>query len=166
MLALSLWRPWPWTFFHAGKRAENRSWPLPKWAIDRDIAIHAAQKFDQDALNKMRSFEFSEAACDVPATGHPTGIVGVFRFNEASFEYTHPDDSSLHGLGAPVASQPGDFDYNEPDPWAFGPYVWPVDDVRELPVPIPCRGYQKLWRLPADVECQVREQLARKSSGR
>ena len=77
MYALSLWRPWSWTFFHGGKRVENRPWPLPGWAKDVPIAMHAAQRFDQIALRNMRHGRFGEAGKAVPATGHPTGIVGV-----------------------------------------------------------------------------------------
>jgi len=32
------------------------------------------------------------------------------------------------------------------------------DDVRRLSRPVPCRGMQGLWELPADVERRVREQ--------
>lgn len=47
MLALSLWRPWPWSFFHADKRIENRSWPIPTWAIGVPIAMHATKRLDE-----------------------------------------------------------------------------------------------------------------------
>jgi hypothetical protein len=140
LLALSLWRPWPWAFFHAGKRVENRSWPLPRWAMGKDIAMHAAQRFDNEALQQMRAGEFGDAARAVPVTGHPTGIVGVFRFDEESWQY-------IEKL------------YSEPDPWSFGPHVWPVNNIIELARPIPCRGYQKLWRVPEDVRDAVRAQL-------
>jgi hypothetical protein len=32
-------------------------------------------------------------------------------------------------------------------------------DVRVLPEPVPCRGRQRLWRLPEDVDAKVRAQL-------
>jgi hypothetical protein len=32
-------------------------------------------------------------------------------------------------------------------------------DVRALATPVPCRGYQAFWTLPADVAARVEEQL-------
>lgn len=37
------------------------------------------------------------------------------------------------------------------DPWAGGPWCWVVGEVKLLPEPIPFRGMQGLWPLPADV---------------
>lgn len=102
----------------------------------------------------MRAGHFNSAATDVPATGHPGGIVGVFWFS-GDFEYADPTPLGLHGeLDVPM---PGDIDYTEPDPWEFGPYCWEVTRVIELPDPIECRGYQKLWRLPPDVDAATRD---------
>lgn len=133
MYALSLWRPWPWTFFHGGKRIENRPWPLPDWAKGVPIAMHAAQRFDQLALRDMRAGRFTRQARAVPATEHPTGIVGVFQFSGCF----HADDRPLSA---------------KIDPWAFGPYCWEVSDVIELEEPIKCRGFQKLWHVPEDID--------------
>lgn len=134
MLALTLHRPWPWTFFHAGKLVENRVWPAPKWAIGDTIAMHAGKTLDMEAIAVMREGRFNDAARAVPVTGHPTGVVGTFR---------------LVGETEVGSSE-----------WAFGPYCWLVGEVVEFASPVPCRGHQKLWRLPYDVKVDVLKQLA------
>ena len=45
------------------------------------------------------------------------------------------------------------------DPWYAGRYGWLLADRQRLVEPVPCRGRQGLWTLPADVEAQVREQV-------
>lgn len=44
-------------------------------------------------------------------------------------------------------------------PWYCGPCGWILREVVALDTPVPCRGYQKLWVLPADVEAAVVAQL-------
>lgn len=39
-----------------------------------------------------------------------------------------------------------------------GRYLWRIDDVKPLRYPIPCRGYQRFWTVPKDVEKLVNEQ--------
>lgn len=140
ILALSLWRPWPWTFFHAGKRVENRSWPLPSWAKNVPIAMHATQRFDAESVKRMLAGEFGPAGRYVPDLDREsaTGIVGVFRFSDC-FRLDEPDL----------------FRVRASSPWAFGPYCWVVSRLHELHEPIPCKGRQRLWRLPEDVDAQL-----------
>jgi len=46
-------------------------------------------------------------------------------------------------------------------PWAFTGewWHWQFTDPRPLACPVPCKGALGLWRLPADVEKLVRDQL-------
>lgn len=155
MYALSLWRPWPWMFHHAGKRVENRSWALPDFFVGKRIAMHATQKFDHKILVRMRAGEFGEAAKKVPVTGHPTGIVGVFTFGK-SFEF------DLNAQDMQLARSFSEFDAEtaretiEEDPFMFGPHVWPTTEVCMLSVPsIPCKGHRRLWKLPSEIERAV-----------
>ena len=48
--------------------------------------------------------------------------------------------------------------------WFFGPFAWLVTEMQRLPRPVPCRGYQKLWNLPADINAAVLEQVDRGST--
>jgi hypothetical protein len=36
------------------------------------------------------------------------------------------------------------------DPWAFGPYCWLIDEVFQLPAPVPCKGLLNLWETTAE----------------
>ena len=45
-------------------------------------------------------------------------------------------------------------------PWWIGPIGWVLTDIA-LPEPVPCKGFQGLWNLPADVESAVLAQLAK-----
>ena len=46
------------------------------------------------------------------------------------------------------------------EPWAFGPVVNVISEVRPLSRPVPHRGALSLWRIEADVLDDVRTQLA------
>jgi hypothetical protein len=43
--------------------------------------------------------------------------------------------------------------------WFAGPCGWVLVDVIALPIPVPCRGYQKLWTVPAEVCKEIYHQL-------
>lgn len=145
MKAISLWRPWPWTFFNAGKRVENRSWKPPASIIGELVAMHAAQKWDRSASHSMAEGELGAAARHVPSDHiHSTGIVGVFRITGAF----HIDQLGNPMLGAP------------PNPvWAFGPWCWTVTDVVQLRHPIPYRGRQGLWNLEPNLAATLLDEI-------
>lgn len=151
MRALSLWRPWPWAFFHAGKRIENRTWPPPKGIVGEWVAMHAALRFDGDAWLRIRDGEFTPEGRDCPHNdpprAHPTGIVGAFLVHGA-FEL-----GTTRRVGRVTAA-------DMLSPYAFGPWCWVTPNVVELPEPIPCKGKQGLWTLPPDIEAVVRARVA------
>lgn len=47
---------------------------------------------------------------------------------------------------------------------ANGPWCWVLEDVRRFAQPIPCRGYQQLWHVPAELTPQVIEAARRKAA--
>lgn len=130
---LTLTRPWPWAFASAGKRVENRSWRPPSYCALQWIALHAGQGFDREVIELFRAGEFGDLALAVPEQEHehPKGaIVALARIGDVT--YLDAEDRS-------------------PDRWAFGPVVWCFDRVLILREPVPCRGFQGLWRPPAAV---------------
>lgn len=154
MLALSLWRPWPFAFFHAGKRVENRSWRPPKKVLGEWVAMHAAQKYDRDAGRLMALGQFGPDARRCPNDEttmghHPTGIVG------AMFISGYYDIETRAGLDY----QAGIFRATDDSRWAFGPYCWMVSRVVELAEPIPCKGAQGLWPVPVAIESMLRARI-------
>lgn len=138
MYGLTLWRPWSWSIVHGSKRIENRSW-FRKSLAGQWIALHAGKTWDYEGAAKI-----AEVHPEIPrsADAHPLGIVGVARVVGA------------YELWAEQA--PEGMTWEAHGRWAFGPWCWVLDDVRAIE-PVPCRGAQGLWPLPADVLARVRE---------
>lgn len=141
MKALTLIQPWAWAVCHAGKRVENRTWRPPPSVLGQRIAIHAGKKYDADDAEWIAE----EHGIEVPQTVPLGAIVAMARVLRA-FE-AGPD-------GPPITERARD-----PRGWAFGPWCWVLADVVVLPQPVPCRGAQGLWDVPADVERAIEQQM-------
>lgn len=74
---LSLWRPWPATFFRQvarPKRVENRSKPPPRNVLGSWVAFHAGQRFDHGRLPMILA-NAPELSGD--PKDHPVGLIGM-----------------------------------------------------------------------------------------
>lgn len=143
MKALTLWRPWPWAIFHAQhnpKRIENRPWSPPESMIDEEFALHAGAKFDQPSVYSI--MQRTNHLGSVDWRMDQQGIVGTAVLR-GWVENAEDAEAFMVGQGE----------------WFSGPFAWLLSDVRALAKPVPCKGFQKLWNLPPDVERQVLEQL-------
>lgn len=129
MKALTLWRPWPWAILYRTKRIENRGWAPPASIIGEMIAIHAGRTWDENGAETIAGML---DATPTDAWRH-MGIVGVARVT-----------------GCVTSSD---------DPWFAGPFGWTLDDVRELPHPIPCKGAQRLWTVPPEIVNDIKTRL-------
>jgi hypothetical protein len=89
------------------------------------IAIHAGKTVDFDAQTIL-SGKFSELP---DASDQPTGIIAVARFRG---NITHSESR-----------------------WFVGPVGWELENIMLVDPVVPCRGYQKLWELPSEIEDQV-----------
>lgn len=145
-LALTLWQPWASAIVSGPKRVENRIWAPPEGVIGRRIWIHAGLSYAQDRHAQLLALwpELDELVLPTGAILGSAVVAG----------YGH-DDRVMHRARVGAAT-PAIFD----DPWWIGPYGWLLDDVRALPEPVPCRGMQKLWRVPADALARCRAQHA------
>jgi hypothetical protein len=135
---LTLTRPWPWAFAHAGKRVENRTWKPSPQSAPQWIALHAGRGFDSEVIDMFRCGEFGAAARGVPVSRRDhveSAIVALARLGAVR---TLCDCCHTYTDGGRVA-----------DPWTFGPVAWCFDRVLILREPVPCRGFQGLWR-PAE----------------
>lgn len=128
---VTLIRPWAWAVACAGKDVENRTWEAPRAAVGGWLAIHAGQKWDADAVPWIRG-RVDSRRVGVPAKDEDRSGVIV----------------AVAQLGAVVTSSDS--------PWFVGPFGWRLDNVVRLPSPVPCKGAQGLWQLPAGVLDQVR----------
>ncbi len=166
MKAISLTQPWATLVAIGAKRIETRSWRTPYRGC---IAIHAARNFPPRA----RDLCYEEPFCSVLRQGQegsivarmPLGsivavcdLVGCAEITLAPVIYEEAT------LGLPPES--GSYCVPPEDPeHAFGDYspgrhAWFLAHVRQLAVPVPCRGALSLWEVPGDVEAQVNAQLA------
>lgn len=153
MKALTLWRPWPWAIFHCPsgpKRIENRGWAPPGSIVGQRIAIHAGKRFDLDAVDWIRSMG---PRCPDPEQ-HPLGVVGVATV--VGCVYAPLGDMPLSWSGRVTEGQARAVYASR---WFVGPIGWVLDDVVALAEPVPCKGAQGLWDVPAEVEARVLAQV-------
>lgn len=150
MLALTIWQPWASAIALGHKLVENRDWPPPPALLGQLIAIHAAKREPdiEDFVTVCRRLGLPTMHCR-PRT--PGGIELMKRI-DASF-------GKVIGVARVVdvvesaANLP-----HEQRRWFVGRYGWVLGDVQLLDQPVPCRGLQKLWTLPDDVEQLVQAQ--------
>lgn len=151
MRALTLIQPWATCISHGSKRIENRGWRPSFVMLGQKLAIHAGTKLDLYAVEAIR--KNASLIVDMPepdamvrsAVVAVATLAGWGRLSPPGSYWTpswglHPRQSDLLW-------------------YAVGECGWVLDDVVALPEPVPCRGRQGLWPLPADVEAAVRAQV-------
>lgn len=154
LLALSFLQPWLWAILEGHKPVENRSWKPPRSVVGRRIALHASAGYDREGdlfvrrlVGTHRNLRSPMVACRSAIVGTAV-IVGAFRPAGSRAEVVGPLlDVEVDRLAA--------------SPWAFGPWIWKVADVRKLRAPVPCKGALGFWKVPADAAALVYEDLAR-----
>lgn len=130
MKGLTVWQPWAHCIVHCEKDVENRTWAPPIHVVGQRIAIHAGKVLDPDAVARLVA---AGRLVKGEIHGAPLGaVIGTARLE-----------------GSTRASRSW---WAEPDMTH-----WLLADVRRLREPVPCRGAQGLWDLPADVERLVLE---------
>lgn len=155
MKALTLWNPWAQLIALGEKKVETRPWAPPStMSIGEQFAICSAATFPWTHKDWMTRWPFNDALAKHGITADnethvnmPRGCV-VAVATLAAVERTEQSRKR-------VSDQELEFGNYED-----GRFAWWLRDVIRLPEPVPCRGYQKMWRLPANVEAAVREQVA------
>ncbi len=145
LLALTLWRPWPFAILHLpegeAKRVENRPWKPWASVIGKRIALHAGKHMDDNVLRTLFPLAVDVRAYDEGILG--TAVVKGWICNEDSLL------QSKYDYGGTLTAADAEAAYDSR--WFFGPYGWVLEDVRALPEPIPCKGAQGLWTVPAAI---------------
>jgi len=135
MKALTLKHPWPFAICFLGKRIENRTWAPPRDLLGQRIAIHGG---------KMPTSQPQRNWCRDVIAGYRSR--GVF-----AGEFCTAQIMSCTGIVATAVIS--HTVRTSDDPWFDGTgYGWVLTDVLVLPNPIPCKGAQRLWNVPADIE--------------
>ena len=150
MKALTIHQPWNWLITHGHKPVENREWIPPKGTVGTRIALHAGKTLDTHAVDMLAG------------EGYPLPDGYVLGAVEAVATIAGWVDDSRHGARAPGVDQ-AVIEAARDHRLYYGAIGWVLTEVIALPEPVPCRGFQKLWTLPSDVERAVLEQIARAS---
>ncbi len=139
MYGLTLYQPYAHIVSLGQKLIENRPWEPPPTLLNQDFAIHAGKRWDNEGATTVEALGgFSLGREDV-VFGAVTAVVKLVAVvtTEADAERMAPH----HGK------------------WFFGKYGWVLEDVRLVFPAVECRGFQKLWNLPPDIEKEVRDRL-------
>ncbi|HEY3435637.1 MAG TPA: hypothetical protein VGK41_08285 [Solirubrobacterales bacterium] len=154
MLAITLTQPWASLVAIGAKQFETRDWDTD---VRCQIAIHAGKNLapvggKRGFLRTVHSRPFCNALFDTGPFEHamqlPMGaVVAVADLVET--------------IKSPGWPPPGAPDFEEAfGDFTAGRFLFELRGVRPLKTPVPARGFQKFWTLPAGVERQVREQLS------
>ncbi len=160
MRALTLRQPWCFAITHLGKRVENRTQRPPAALVGKRIAIHAAKgvhpEYEAAAVEWMHARGLWKPPSDGPcqglgdlAQGAIVATARIARWFKLSPGHK-PDPETLAPGAAP--------DEIQDSPWFTGPVGILLADVVVLEEPVPARGMQGWWPVPADVEARVMEQ--------
>ncbi|HVM19031.1 MAG TPA: hypothetical protein VM307_03620 [Egibacteraceae bacterium] len=179
--AMTVHQPWASLIVAGAKDVENRTWPIPSTLARRRVcsscgddlervnvtgvrlhehagrwfdwvdvgpapfrlAIHASRTYDHAAVLTRRVHDAILRLDHQPAErmgallGHVT-VTGSHHADDCVINHRYPqDDAPTKVYCSPWA---------EPDAWH-----WKLTDPERLPAPIPMRGRQRMWRLPADI---------------
>lgn len=161
MKALTLRHPWPFAICHLGKRIENRprAW---RCLIGQRFAIHGGA----EPRGKHWSLHCQQCEELVDRFGIPVGFDSFSR-TALGAALQHIVDRNLDELrkvltprvmvmeGIVATAICHEIVTESDDPWFEGPNGIVLRDVIVLPTPIPCKGAQGLWTVPADVLAQI-----------
>ena len=148
MKAISLWQPWATALFlrdAEGRRVkpdETRSWPT---AYRGRLAIHSAKfesrpgiDYDPELDAVLRRL-LGRATADLPR-GAVLGYGEVVACAPtAKVRPTRPPSQTLWG------------NYEDCDEIGKRRFAWTINDLVQLPVPVPWRGAQGLFEIPDSI---------------
>jgi activating signal cointegrator 1 len=142
MKAITLWQPWASLVRPAVKTIETRSWGTP---YRGPLLIHASKRCDAAVTGALFHMQMILPDFGLPELDEPLplgAIVAVTTLADCRLMEDAPDKRN---------EMFGNF--------GFGRYGWALADIRPLLKPIPWRGSQGLWIVPAELERQVRAAL-------
>ena len=93
--ALTLWRPWAAAIAHGTKRIENRTWVPPRSMFGQDIAIHAGQRLDADAIEDVAADGVARGPLTPSTATMWVGLVGQV------WEWASQSDAFADVVGPP-----------------------------------------------------------------
>lgn len=160
MQALTLWPEWIPAITRLGKDIENRPWEPPQSLLGKRFALHAGSTIG----GKPGKDSIYQGIAAVVHMARRAGWNGSYHYGPDGVTFQRGEeevtvnvaDIRLSAVVATCRLAGFGVGLEAKDPWAASLMVnWKIDEVIVLPEPVPCRGYQKLWGLTADVEGKV-----------
>lgn len=154
MRALTLWPEWAWAVHYLDKRLENRGYKLPfgEW-----IALHAGAHLG-GRKGSVAEAEARENVRDMAIRAGWTtdgGLWNCYDFRRGDqlvrLDPTKPLNSMIHGL-----FRVNIYAMGAPGGWHVPGQIGNCFEYLPLAEPVPCKGAQGLWTVPADVVEQMR----------
>lgn len=137
-VALTVWQPYASLLARGLKEFETRGW---KTDYRGPIYIHAASKPLDEVLRLMEghTVAFVEDLLTISPENYPTGVI------LARTELVDCVPMTLRFMRTVSTDEQylGD--------WRPGRFAWQVENIELLDEPVPCRGRQGLWAVPADI---------------
>jgi len=134
---LSICQPWAWAIIHGPKRVENRTWST---TYRGPLLIHAGKSrlnYDHQDPEDWRNWY----GLEMPAANRLTwgAIIGQVEL-VACVQLADPE------------LLPDQRAWLEAHPFTEGPRCWVLKRPQAFPAPIPYRGQQGLFHVPASVQ--------------
>lgn len=140
MRALTLWQPWASLVACGAKRLETRSW---RTGYRGPVAIHSSCAKVERLTRNLSSYTFDRMIEAVGVSDFDTLPKGVILATVDLLD-------CVPACGAVEDANECLFGDYTP-----GRFVFVLGNLRRLAIPVRCRGSQRLWRVPAEVEAQV-----------
>jgi hypothetical protein len=148
MKALSLWQPWASLIAIGAKQIETRCWPPPPALIGERVAIHAGKckdwlwQAEEDTFLRALKQGYDQGRLALVDNELPLGALVCTAVLREAVVMTPDWIAELRD--------------RNPDEHAFGLYqpdrhAWLWEDIQPLPEPVPLRGRQRVFNLPAGV---------------
>lgn len=156
-------QPWASLVAIGENTIETRGWSTRHRG---PLAIHAAKGFPADARALCAEPPFREALARggyASAAELPTGAVVAVAVLESVLAFDRGSLREVRARSARGLLPPHEADFGDFSPGRFG---FVLREVRRVPDPVPVRGMLGLWELPAEVEAELRRQLARRPASR
>lgn len=166
MKAITLWPEWAWAIARLDKRIENRGWVPPRGALVPGdwLAIHAGANIGGRPGRKATNdgiYTLVEAAYAVGwqsvGVEMPTGpMLTRFRRSEEDVE-VFVECSAIVAVAKYQDAFRAPLEPQRCRPWqapsqaGYPCFGWLLTDVVTLPDPVPCKGKQGLWDVPAEL---------------
>jgi hypothetical protein len=164
MKALSLWQPWASPCVTGAKGIETRGWPT---RYRGPLLIHAAKRFDPSEISELatqplwsgalwdavggRSIEgMGDELRQLLPFGALLGVVELVDCRPVE-SFPHDEIGAIRRPASKVASARYFWTERDMGNYAPGRFGWVLASPRRFATPIPYRGAQGLFDVPADV---------------